>query len=181
MLVVSGILFLRMYLITCSGGQLPFALIAHENNLPVDEIPDGENSADNKRKCKYRPQPDVSFLKHNFPRFLAEFDSSSNHTDEQRLHVQMACTVRLARALKKDAGKAPDFFLMGAFVSESWRITRYFCWVDEEKVRFETPAWINSTSATSLPDLLSRESVPHVTTKRIAEVLIRVLQLREFR
>ena len=98
------------------------------------------------KRRKYQPRPDVAFLTHGFPRFLVEIDSTDNQRDRLRLHVQLACALHLALALRRVAGvNNEDFFLMGAFIDKFWVIHRYFYYVREGKVRSRVSNRVNLT------------------------------------
>ncbi|KAL5480637.1 hypothetical protein ACEPAI_1908 [Sanghuangporus weigelae] len=104
---------------TCDKNQsFPFPLIAHSKGLVHDD-----------RQFTYRPRPDFALFMNGFPSFLAEFDSKSNRKDLVRLQVQLACSVRLGIQIRGETSSEDNkFFLMGAFFSTQWEITRLFCY-----------------------------------------------------
>lgn len=129
MYIVSGLLYHCTYLILCSATQFPFPLIAATYDSARNFL----------SYRKYRPRPDVAFLKHGFPRFLAEIDSIDNQNDKYRLQVQMACALRLAHALQKVSDISNEqLFLMGAFFSKDLKVDRFFFHVEKGQVRLNT-------------------------------------------
>ncbi|KAL5480150.1 hypothetical protein ACEPAI_1420 [Sanghuangporus weigelae] len=97
--------------------------------LIVEEVDVNRNFEGN---CQYQPRPDAAFCKHGFPRFIAEFDSSNDKQDLNRLYVQMACSLRLGLALRDEtSSNESSFFLMGAFFTQQWTIHRLFAHTGE--------------------------------------------------
>ncbi|KAL5512302.1 hypothetical protein ACEPAG_3294 [Sanghuangporus baumii] len=114
--------------------------------LIVEEVDANGNFEGN---CQYQPRPDVAFCKHGFPRFIAEFDSSDDKQDLNRLYVQMACSLRLGLALRDETSSNDStFFLMGAFFTQQWTIHRLFAYTGENgNVNFNKQVFqMNSTS-----------------------------------
>ncbi|KAL5480152.1 hypothetical protein ACEPAI_1422 [Sanghuangporus weigelae] len=96
----------------------------------VAEIVDPDGNV--KEHRQYHPRPDVAFYKHGFPRLIADFDSSDDKQDLNRLYVQMACSLRLGLVLRDETSSNDStFFLMGALFTQQWTIHRLFAYTGE--------------------------------------------------